>query len=247
MEIFSRTSWGARYRDGFGTRTLPAARVFLHHSVTASAGPNATLEQDCAKMRALEYVGYLRFGGISYTYVITEAGRVFQGHSVGRIGAHTAGYNTTGIGIALMGNYENLPFNQKQQTVLVELLKYLRSKGYLVRSAVLTGHNQVKATACPGAHVKPLIPTIETRSRQTAPAPAAGVARWAKSPLILYRGPGRKYGAIASFPKDTEFGFIYKQLLTGWTNVYRGPEGSGRWVGWVEGKYLTSVRPVNPR
>lgn len=245
MEIFSRAAWGARYRDGFGNRTLPATRDFQHHSVTASAGPNATLEQDCAKVRSLEYVGYVRFGGMSYTYVIAESGRVFQGHSIGRIGAHTAGYNTTGIGIALMGNYENLAFNAKQQAALVELLKYLRSKGYLAPAAVLTGHYQVKATACPGKNVKPLLPTIELLSRQAVTVPSK-IGRWATAPVVMYKGPGTKYGALVSYRKDTGFGFIYKQPLTGWTKVYRGPEGS-RVVGWVEGKYLTTTRPVNPR
>jgi hypothetical protein len=170
-EVIGRTAWGARYRDGFGTRTLPATSVWLHHTVTPSAGLAATLDQDAARVRQVEDVGYNRFGGISYTFLITEAGRIFQGHSTHRIGAHTAGYNTSGIGISLIGNYENLAMSDKQRAALVWLLRHLRDTHALTVGAVLKGHYQVAATACPGKNVKPHIAAIDAESRKAATPP----------------------------------------------------------------------------
>lgn len=164
--ITSRAAWDARHRDGFGTRSLPATSVWLHHTVTASAGPDATLAADCARLRAVEDVGYARFGGISYTYLITEAGRIFQGHSDERIGAHTSGYNTTGVGISLVGNYEVATPTQAQKDALVWLLRDLRKRGIVTLTAPLAGHYTVKATACPGKNVKPFISSIDAESRK---------------------------------------------------------------------------------
>jgi len=150
VNIIRREEWGAVYRDGVGTRQLPASRAFLHHSFTGSAGPGATLAQDAAYMRTLERIGQSRFGyGISYTYAVTEAGRVFEGHSVSRIGTHTGGYNTTGIGIVLIGDYSAKPANAAQIRAVVGLLAWLKASGFL-RDVKLEGHRDVRATACPG-------------------------------------------------------------------------------------------------
>lgn len=188
MEIISRSRWGAKYKDGFGNRNLPAKHVFLHHSVTSSAGVAATIEEDKKMIQIIERVGYQRFGGISYTYLITEAGRIFQGHSPNRIGAHTAGYNTTGIAISFVGNYQNLPLNKKQEQALVWLLQLLRSRGELAADAKLKGHYQVKATACPGANIKVAIPRLEADSRGGAPYLAPVAKTPAPSRVVLRMG-----------------------------------------------------------
>lgn len=171
MRIIPRSEWGARYKDGFGTRSLPATTVFLHHSVTPSAGPGATQAQDAARVRQVEDVGYSRFGGIPYTFLITEAGRIFQGHSTNRIGAHTKNYNTSGIGISFIGNYENLVPSKAQLDALLWLLRYLRDTNALAGTAILKGHYQVAATACPGKNVKPHIAAIDAESKKVASIP----------------------------------------------------------------------------
>ena len=186
--IIPRSEWGAKYRDGFGNRTLPAKHVFLHHSVTPSAGVNATLAADIKSIQTIERVGYQRFGGISYTYMITEAGRIFQGHSPGRIGAHTAGYNTTGIAISFVGNYENLPLNKEQEKALIWLLQLLRQRGELVNSVQLKGHYQVKATACPGKNIKAALPRLEADSRGGAPYLAPKAKAPAPKRVVLRMG-----------------------------------------------------------
>ena len=171
FRIIPRSEWGARYRDGFGTRSLPCRYGFFHHSVTSSDGVNATLAQDYAKIRIVESVGYSRFGGISYTYMITESGRIFQGHSDNRIGAHTAGFNTTGVAISFIGNYENLKLNDKQVAAAVWLIKNLVSRGVAKSDAFWRGHYQVASTACQGKNAKARQLEIITKAKQPTPAP----------------------------------------------------------------------------
>ena len=250
MEIISRSRWGAKYRDGFGNRSLPAKHVFLHHSVTSSAGPNATEAQDAAKIRIVESVGYQRFGGIPYTYLITESGRIFQGHSPGRIGAHTSGYNTIGIGISFVGNYETLPFNGKQRAALIWLLQKLRKDGVLSSAAVLKGHFQVKSTACPGKNIRGLLTSLELESRGSVPPTPApsnpllkegmkgeAVIRMQKKLLEHGMNLG-KYGADGSFGPTTKAAVITFQKLKKLT--VDGIVGDKTWAA----LYTAPVKPV---
>lgn len=164
--IIGRSEWGARHREGVGTRKLPCTRVFAHHTVTASAGPDATLAADMAAMRKVEDVGDARFGTISYPYCITEAGRILRGLSDDRIGAHTRGYNTTGTAFAFIGNYDVLAFNPKMRAAAVWLLRDLRRRKVITLLAALLGHFQVAATACPGKHIRGMIGAMDAESRK---------------------------------------------------------------------------------
>jgi hypothetical protein len=159
--VIPRSVWKARYSNGFrviGTGAWLAAgkQLWLHHSVTNPPGPNATLEQDCAHMREFEAIGQARFqGGISYTWVVMPSGRVFEGHSIDRQGAHTYGYNDTGRAICLAGNYDVNDLPKRMQDAVSALLREL--------GATLDGpHSQVYATACPGKYARAKIQSINT-------------------------------------------------------------------------------------
>lgn len=171
--IIRRATWGATGRDGFGSRPIPAAHVFAHHTVTVAPSAEATVAQDIAAVKVIERIGNQRFGSISYNFLIPPSGRIFEGVSVGRIGAHTSGYNTTGIGISLIGNYMTRPATPAQREAFAWLLRHLREVGALAPTARLRGHNAVSATACPGALVAPALAGIEAESRKVAaPVPA---------------------------------------------------------------------------
>lgn len=153
MDIVSRSDWGARYARGFGPAPLPAQGVWLHHSDTASAGPGAPLAADVAGVQLLERIGQERFqGGISYTFVVTAAGRVFEGHGVDRRGAHTKGRNTADRAICLLGDYMTRAPSQAQLTAVVALLEHGREQGWWRKAALAGGHRDAPGaqTSCPG-------------------------------------------------------------------------------------------------
>ncbi len=76
-------------------------------------------------------------------------------------GAHAGSkdYNERGIGIALIGNFEEQPPSPAQLAAIKKLVSVLASE-YNIEPENLIGHGEVKATACPGK----LFPIVEVRS-----------------------------------------------------------------------------------
>jgi N-acetylmuramoyl-L-alanine amidase len=68
-------------------------------------------------------------------------------------GAHAgvADYNQHGIGVVLVGNFENSSPTAAQLRSLKKLVRVL-SREYEIQTAQIVGHGDVKATECPGAH-----------------------------------------------------------------------------------------------
>jgi len=85
-----------------------------------------------------------------------------------------AEYNEFGIGIALIGNFEESPPTASQLASVKRLVSVL-ARRYGIDSRNVVGHSEIKATACPGA----LFPMDELRQsvlftwnggRRSAPA-----------------------------------------------------------------------------
>jgi hypothetical protein len=162
--IITRAEWGARYANGFGAAPLPATEVWLHHSVTTAPPVNAPFEQDATAVRTLEQIGQSRFGGgISYTWPIAPSGRIFEGHSVDRRGAHTAGHNTVGRAICLIGNYMTVSPTPQQIDSVRWLLDHGKDVGWLTQARLTGGHRDVRQTWCPGDRAYALIPQMDLR------------------------------------------------------------------------------------
>lgn len=238
--IISRPEWGATGRNGFGSRPLPAKSVFQHHSVTAAPAVNATLAQDIAAVKVLERIGDSRFGSISYNFIIPPSGRIFEGVSVERIGAHTGGHNTAGIGICCIGNYENAELTPAQRDALIWLLAWLRVNGKLLEPAPLRPHSAVSATACPGRNIKRELTAIEDASRRTAvmpapvqepapaPAPAHAIVRVTASTLNVRSGPGTGHQIVQTVKRGEVFTIVEAQ--SGWGRLKSG-------AGWISLAY----------
>lgn len=149
MKITSRHEWGTADPDGSTLgppMTLPAIGAFLHHSVTVAT------DDPHADMRAIEAVGFSRFGRFSYCYAIHPSGEVMEG--AGRtVGAHTDEHNSRYFGIVFIGNLMIAPLTAAAETAAVELLRHLADTDGLRPGWSLKGHRDQKATACPGDHV----------------------------------------------------------------------------------------------
>lgn len=177
MRIYTRIEWGAKHADGFGPAPVPASSVWLHHSAGAAGKEDASFDEDARIVRSLEATGQRRFrGGISYTFVVTRSGRVFEGHSIGRRGAHTKGQNTTGRAICLAGNYETLAPTGKQISAVAELLKHGQRNGWWVCPLITGGHQEAPgaATACPGRNLMSSIDDINRAAVTRSPAGSYG-------------------------------------------------------------------------
>lgn len=197
MKIHSRQEWGARYRRGFRPAPLPARELYLHHSVTGSAGVNASFGSDAATVRTLENIGQNRFGGgISYTFCVTEAGRVFEGHGIDRQGAHTGGRNSIARAICLVGNYDVRVPPPQMVAAVTDLVRWGRDQGWWGQG-LTGGHRDAPgaSTACPGRHAYALIGSINRAAllgKPPSPKPRK------VEPVIIRDklAPGDNYGRI---------------------------------------------------
>lgn len=159
--IISRETWGAEHHDGFYARKVGRLDKWAHHTVTAQLSKDADLADEYAEMRKLDDIGESRFkGGISYTFVIFPSGRIYEGHSIGRVGAHTAGRNTISAGIAFAGNYETNKLSNEQVNAAAWLLNHGVEKKWWTEKKLDGGHRDTKATACPGRNAYAQIPNI---------------------------------------------------------------------------------------
>ena len=122
-------------------------------------------DDEYAAMRTLEDIGQQRFGGgISYTWAAMPSGRIYQGHSVSRRGAHTKGRNTIARAVVLVGNYENRVTTDAQREAVANLLRHAHQRGWIKQARLNGGHQEAPGamTACPGRHGMAAIDHINT-------------------------------------------------------------------------------------
>lgn len=156
MTIITRTQWGANPTSlpPVGM-SLPASRVFIHHSVTAvSSDP-------LADQRVIERIGLQRFGQFSYSYNIhPRDGEILEGCGLRR-GAHTAGQNSSSFGICWVGDYTHRVPKVQQLDATRWLIYELKRRGMLRADAMILGHRDTGfATACPGAKLHAMLTTL---------------------------------------------------------------------------------------
>jgi peptidoglycan hydrolase-like protein with peptidoglycan-binding domain len=178
-EIISREQWGAKHPGGFYDRRLPITEWWLHHSVTIAPDLVPPFDDDDRAIRLLETIGQQRFGGgISYTYPVTPAGRVYEGHGIRRVGAHTKGHNTVGAAFCLVGNYDRVDPTDAQRHAIAEVMVDHHRRGWATRHTLNGGHRDVYPTSCPGARGYAAIADINRRARlmyaTATPSPVKG-------------------------------------------------------------------------
>lgn len=171
MRIITRAEWGAKYPDGFRDRPMPITEWWLHHSVTIAPDLVPPFTDDDAAVRTLERIGQQRFGGgISYTYPVTPVGRLYQGHSLHRQGAHTLGHNTVAGAFVLVGDYRKKPPTEAMREAIARRMVEDHRAGKAIRHTLNGGHRQasrnVGTTECPGDAAIAAIPAINARANE---------------------------------------------------------------------------------
>ncbi|MGI5197555.1 peptidoglycan recognition protein family protein [Streptomyces sp. CA-288835] len=177
--IVTRRGWGAdeslRERHFSYTKSVRAA--FVHHS---ASGNNYRCSQASSVIRSI-YRYHVKSSGwrdIGYNFLVDKCGNIYEGRAGGVTkpvkGAHTLGFNSNSMGIAVLGSYNgtNPPSAAVQGVARLTAWKlglyganpagktYLKSgggnlfrKGKNVRLNVISGHRDGFATECPGARL----------------------------------------------------------------------------------------------
>lgn len=161
--VISRAAWGAdeslRF-DGAGDERwpreyFPLQKLVVHHTAGRNADPNPA-----ATVRAIYYFHAVsrRWGDIGYSYLIDEAGRVYEGrHSrdywngtipssdtltgLAVAGGHAKYHNAGTMGIALLGTFSTRGPTAAAQASLVRMLAWASVKYHLDPRATSTYTN----------------------------------------------------------------------------------------------------------
>lgn len=128
--------------------------IVLHHSGTVS-GSVESIHNDHRERKDRYGNAWL---GIGYHFVIGNGSGMPDGEIVPTFrwkqqihGAHSGSsvHNSKGIGVCLIGNFQDKAPTQKQLKAVIALISELSQQHQISRSLII-GHNSVKPTACPG-------------------------------------------------------------------------------------------------
>ncbi|MFI5873458.1 peptidoglycan recognition protein [Streptomyces sp. NPDC051445] len=174
--IVTRRGWGAdenlRERAFAYTTTVKAA--FVHHT---ASGNSYKCSQAPSVIRGIYryHVKSMGWRDIGYNFLVDKCGKIYEGRAGGVakpvMGAHTLGFNTNSMGIAVLGTFTSAKPNTATVNAIARLTAwklglfganpkgttYLKSgggnlygKGKNVRLNVISGHRDGFATECPG-------------------------------------------------------------------------------------------------
>lgn len=147
--VIKRAEWGAGApKQSPSPMSNTSEGIFVHHTV--SNGGKMSPAEERAEMRNLQHIAWARgFNDISYSFIIFQSGRIYEGRGRGIEGAHTLGYNDTAYGVAAAGNYETA----QPSKAMVKSYRWLRDHLKL-RGRPIRPHSSVYATACPGKNLR---------------------------------------------------------------------------------------------
>ncbi|MET7567390.1 N-acetylmuramoyl-L-alanine amidase [Streptomyces sp. NPDC005492] len=174
--IVTRRGWGAdeKLREKGFVYTKKVKAAFVHHTAT---GNNYRCSQAPSVIRGI-YRYHVRSSGwrdIGYNFLVDKCGTIYEGRAGGVakavLGAHTLGFNTNSMGIAVLGTFGSAKPSSAAVKAIARLTAwklglyganprgktYLKSgggnlyrKGKNVRLNVISGHRDGYATDCPG-------------------------------------------------------------------------------------------------
>ncbi|MFF3319127.1 N-acetylmuramoyl-L-alanine amidase [Streptomyces sp. NPDC003035] len=189
-KIVTRKGWGAdeKLREKGFVYTKAVKAAFIHHSAT---GNNYTCKQAPSVLRSIyryhtKSSGWRDFG---YNFAVDKCGTIYEGRAGGVakpvLGAHTLGFNTNSMGIAVLGSYAKTAppaavvtavarltawklglhgVNPKGKVTLTSGGGNLYKKGKKVKFNAIAGHRDGFATACPGARLYGKLGTARSAS-----------------------------------------------------------------------------------
>lgn len=188
--IVTRAGWGAdetlRERDFRYTTRVDVA--FVHHT---ASGNNYKCAQAPSVIRSIYRYHVVSSGwrDIGYNFLVDKCGNIYEGRAGGVakpvMGAHTLGFNTNSMGVAVLGSYTTTKppavavkgiaqltawklglygANPKGKTYLTSGGGNLYAKGKKVQLHVISGHRDGFATECPGGLLYGKLGTARTEA-----------------------------------------------------------------------------------
>ena len=186
--VITRAQWGAPAQACAPDVASNLVGAAVHH--TAGSNTYASVAQAEQQIRndAGYHINALHWCDIGYNFIVDKWGNIYEGraNSLTRavVGAHTGGFNTSTVGVSMLGTYNALPSAATQRAVAQIISWRLGAYGvgtqgsmtyhtedggagvrYRNRNVVLPrifGHRDVWFTACPGPGGYAALPRIRS-------------------------------------------------------------------------------------
>jgi hypothetical protein len=158
--------------------------ALVHHTVNSN---DYTAAQSASIVRGIE-VYHVKANGwndIGYNFLVDRYGQIFEGRYGGIdrnvVGAHSQGFNTGSVGVAVIGDYQDVSISAAAKNALVQLLAWRLDVAHLdplsfqnvlsggnsrfpagapVVLRAISGHRDTYFTECPGNQLYAQIPSI---------------------------------------------------------------------------------------
>jgi hypothetical protein len=184
--IIPRAGWGANeeIRRAPPVYADAVRYALVHHTVNSN---NYTASQSAAIVRGIEiyHVQGNGWNDIGYNFLVDKYGQIFEGRYGGIdravVGAHSEGFNTGSVGVAVIGTYTTTKIPAAAQSALEQLLawrldvahvdplssvqvvsggnpKYAAGTKLMLRA--ISGHRDTYPTECPGNALYAQLPQI---------------------------------------------------------------------------------------
>lgn len=130
----------------------PLGEVYIHHFNSGITPPQTVADSLARVVNADRYHGATQgWGGIGYSWMVDDAGNIFEGRGWFRTGAHTYGFNSKGYAICWLGDsYVSRP-TQAALAATAAVVRAGVNAGALVANPAIVAHrDRVPDTSCPG-------------------------------------------------------------------------------------------------
>ncbi|XP_066995625.2 peptidoglycan-recognition protein 2 [Anabrus simplex] len=147
--IISRAGWGARSAKSVDYMIIPVQYAIIQHTDT----PICTSMRECVERVAsiqAYHMNTLGWDDIGFSFLVGGDGNVYEGRGWHKVGAHTKGFNKKGLGIVLIGNFNDALPPRAQLEAVKKLMECGVELGELSEDFKLLGHRQLVATQSPG-------------------------------------------------------------------------------------------------
>ncbi|MCP3768964.1 peptidoglycan recognition protein family protein [Streptomyces sp. MAR25Y5] len=186
--IVTRSGWGAdeSLREKSFVYTDKVSAAFVHHS---ASGNNYTCAQAPSVIRSIYryHTESMGWRDIGYNFLVDKCGKIYEGRAGGLanpvLGAHTLGFNSNSMGVAVLGTFSSTSPPAAAVTGVAQLTAWklglhgmdpsaktyltsgggnLYAKGTQVRLNVISGHRDGFNTECPGGKLYDKLGTVRS-------------------------------------------------------------------------------------
>jgi hypothetical protein len=188
--IITRAQWGAdeSMRPCTPDPLTGYQAAVVHHTVDSNT---YTAEQAASVIRGIYayHTTSLAWCDIGYQFLVDRFGRIYEGRLGGLdgfvLGAQAGGFNSTTVGVSVMGDFTTIPFPPAVVTAVSDVIAWqadragfdpsmpvvltsggstLYPAGTVITVPRVMGHRDLSATECPGDLAYPQVPAIRSQA-----------------------------------------------------------------------------------